>query len=192
MTTAPPSGGGRFSVRDTARLYARYTARSDIRPWTAADLDNTERAAHLNLLLHWVDYLNTTYTWTDAHLIPPCWPLHPGLERELTTLYWTYYEAFETEQATGGAAQVWHDRYLPGFTHRMPGWVSAECRLGRHVPRPAAEALDRSTSEQTRTKTHRALHTAAADTLQRPCVPLPAPPPSLFTDHYPDETTGQP
>ena len=123
-----------ITEQDVGRLYGRYTARTDIPPWTTADLTTRERAAHLDLLLQWVDYLNTTYTWTAAHLIPPCWPVHPGLERELTTLYWTHYEAFETEQATPDAAQVWHDRYRPGFHSRLATWISPECQLGKHQP----------------------------------------------------------
>jgi hypothetical protein len=167
----------RFHAAHAARIYDRYTARNDIRPWTAADLDTAERTAHLDLLLQWADYLNTTYTWTDDHLIPPCWPVHPGLERELTTLYWTYYEAFETEHSTPAAAQIWHDRYLPGFHTRLATWTTPECRQGKHQPRPAADLLHHYTDDPIRDKTHTALSTAANNAHHRPPVPPPPPTP---------------
>lgn len=165
-----------FRECDQASLYFRHLARSELPPWSATDLTTAEAAAHLDLLLHWTDYLNATYAWHHTHLVPPCWPLHPGLERELTTLYWTYYEAFETQPASASAAQVWHDRYLPGFHTRLTTWTTPDCRQGNHQPRPTTEALHQQTIEPTRTKTHHAIHAALTELHQRPDVPMPPPP----------------
>jgi hypothetical protein len=174
-----------FTESDVTRLYTRHLARNDLPPWTATDLDTTERAAHLDLLLQWTDYLNATYTWHPTQLIPPCWPLHPALERELTTLYWTYYEAFETQPASASAAQVWHDRYLPGFHTRLATWTTPDCQQGHHQPRPTTDLLHTHTTNPTRQKTRDALPTALTETLQRPEVPLP-PPASADTPYIHD------
>jgi hypothetical protein len=174
-----------FTEADLAGLYRRHLARSELPPWSATDLTTTEHAAHLTLLLDWSDYLNHTYAWRPTHLIPPCWPLHPALERELTTLYWTYYEAFETPPASASAAQVWHDRYLPGFHARLPTWTHPECHHGNHQPRPTTDLLHHHTNEPTRTKTRTAIHTALTDSHLRPDIPLPPPPttPPAATPH---------
>jgi hypothetical protein len=161
-----------FTEADLAHLYARHLSRTEPPPWTAADLDPAERAAHLDLLLQWVDHLNATYAWHPAQLIPPCWPLHPGLQRELTTLYWTYYEAFETPPTSPSAAQVWHDRYLPGFQSRLPAWTTSQCQQGNHQPHPAADLLHRNSTDPTRAMTREALSTARTDCIERPAVPL--------------------
>jgi hypothetical protein len=180
LLTDPTNHGAapiHFAEADLARLYERYTAKNDIRPWTSTGLTTRERAAHLDLIMSWVDFLNATYTWTESQIIPPCWPVHPTLERELTTLYWTYYEAFEAEWATAPAAQVWHDRYLTGFHARLTYWTTVECRQGNHKARPGAELLRRQHEPTVRNKTRTALTTALTDTLNRPHPPAPPEPP---------------
>lgn len=122
-----------------------------------------------------MDYLNATYTWRPEQLIPPCWPLHPALERELTTAYWTYYEAFETPHSSASAAQVWHDRYLPGLHARLTAWTTPDCRNGNHHPRLVSDLLREHTTDPLRAKTLDALRSTFAATHDAVRPPLPPP-----------------
>ena len=81
----------------------------------------------------WVSWWNASYAPLQTkNQIPPCWGLHGGLAAEIATLYHTWRRAFHDAKATAEAAQTWHDRWLPGFLHRMELWCSDECRRGQH------------------------------------------------------------
>ena len=84
----------------------------------------------------WVRWWNENYRPTrSADRIPECWREHPGLMAEVLTLHATWQAAFADSEAEATAAQNWHDRWLPGFLHRMRTWVEQTCLQGEHRDR---------------------------------------------------------
>ena len=84
----------------------------------------------------WVSWFNENYDPTQKkNRIPECWALHGGLAAEIATLYHSWRRAFLHPKARPDDAQQWHDRWLPGFLHRMDTWCTDECRRGAHRDR---------------------------------------------------------
>jgi hypothetical protein len=108
----------------------------DRNAWNWVDREGQDAAALSGLLEEFVDYFNGRYAWTTEQTIPPCWALHGALVEEITTLMWSRWAAFESDDADPTAAQVWHTYYLPGFLTRVTMWLgghgAAECRSGNH------------------------------------------------------------
>jgi hypothetical protein len=77
-----------------------------------------------------VDYFNARYAWTTEHTIPPCRALHSALIEEITTLIWSRWAAFQSDEADPTTAHVRHTYYLPGFLTRVTTWLG-----GHGVPR---------------------------------------------------------
>lgn len=92
----------------------------------------------VDVLPAWVAWYNLRYA-PQAHTnrIPYCWEQHGGLAAEISTLVAAWQRAFDDAKANTDAAQMWHDRWLPGFLQRMRQWVPADCFDGNHRdPRP--------------------------------------------------------
>lgn len=110
----------------------------DGNPWNWVGRVSSEAKLLGAIAEEFVEYFNARYAWTTDHLIPPCWPLHGALVEEITTLMWSRWSAFQSDEATPEAAQAWHTYYLPGFQARINLWlgshVAAECRAGNHEP----------------------------------------------------------
>jgi hypothetical protein len=104
--------------------------------WNWVKREGRDAAALAGLVEEFVEYFNARYAWTTEHLIPPCWTLHGALIEEITTLMWSRWSAFESEDGTPEAAETWHTYYLPGFLARVNSWLgnhaAAECRSGNH------------------------------------------------------------
>jgi hypothetical protein len=104
--------------------------------WNWVDRHGQDAAALSGLLGEFIEYFNARYAWTTEHLIPRCWALHGALIEEITTLMWSRWSAFESQDATPEAAEAWHTYYLPGFLARVNMWLgshaAAECRAGNH------------------------------------------------------------
>ena len=64
--------------------------------------------------------------------IPYCWAEHGGLAAEIATLAFSWQRAFNDVKANYDAAQMWHDRWLPGFQQRMRQWIPTDCFDGTH------------------------------------------------------------
>ncbi|GAA2062015.1 hypothetical protein GCM10009839_86370 [Catenulispora yoronensis] len=119
----------------TAALFARLGDEQAAPPWSWTELPGDEAAALMDLLAAFVEDYNLRYAWAPGQLIPPCWPAHGSILEELTTLWWSRYLAFDAPGARIADAQAWHDRWLPGFLQRLPGWMEGTrptCTTGKH------------------------------------------------------------
>lgn len=104
-------------------------------PWTWSILTKTEAAALEVVVAQFVESYNEVHATAPRHLIPPCWPHHPGLAVELAALAWTWYAAHVDPAATAHQVAEYYERYLPGFRNRMNdmlGRSPMECRQGNH------------------------------------------------------------
>ncbi|MBA8792857.1 hypothetical protein FHX74_000451 [Friedmanniella endophytica] len=82
----------------------------------------------VDVLPTWVAWFNLRYAPLDQNKrIPYCWQEHPGLAAEIATLAVSWQRAFHDAKANSDAAQMWHDRWLPGFQQRMHLWIPANC-----------------------------------------------------------------
>jgi len=87
----------------------------------------------VDILPTWVAWWNLRYGPQEhTKRIPYCWEQHGGLAAEIATLAHTWQRAFDDVKANSDAAQMWHDRWLPGFLQRMRQWVPADCFDGAH------------------------------------------------------------
>jgi hypothetical protein len=96
---------------------------------------------NVDVLRTWVAWFNLRYAPQEhAKRIPYCWEQHGGLAAEIATVAFAWQKAFDDVKANTDAAQMWHDRWLPGFLQRMKGWAPADCFDGSHRDTPARSA----------------------------------------------------
>ena len=89
----------------------------------------------VDVLPTWVAWFNQRYAPQEhTKRIPYCWEEHGGLAAEIATLAVAWQRAFADVKANSDAAQMWHDRWLPGFLQRLRQWVPASCFDGNHKP----------------------------------------------------------
>ena len=87
----------------------------------------------VDVLPTWVGWFNLRYAPQEhSKRIPYCWEQHGGLAAEIATLAYAWQKAFNDVKANSDAAQMWHDRWMPGFLQRMRTWVPADCFDGTH------------------------------------------------------------
>ena len=87
----------------------------------------------VDVLPTWVAWFNLRYAPLDStKQIPYCWAEHGGLAAEVATLAYSWQKAFNDVKANHDAAQMWHDRWLPGFLQRMRTWAPGGCFDGSH------------------------------------------------------------
>ena len=101
---------------------------------------------NVDVLQTWVAWFNLRYAPLEHHKqIPYCWQEHGGLAAEIATIVHAWRRAFNDAKANTDGAQMWHDRWLPGFLLRMRTWVPADCFDGSHrefrFPNSAAAGL---------------------------------------------------
>ena len=107
------------------------------RPWEPANCPDDLREA----VWEWCDqvaaWLNREYVWRPTQIIPPCWPRHPHLARELAVLSILRWNA---EQATTpDVLEEWNRYAYPMFCERMLDRLGENsCRTGKHTDWPAA------------------------------------------------------
>jgi len=111
------------------------------RPWDPASCPDALREA----IWWWCDevaaWLNHEYVWRPTAMIPPCWPFHRHIARELAVLAIGRWNAAET--LTPEAAEEWHRYSLPMFCTRMTDRLGESgCRTGTHVDWPAEGRYD--------------------------------------------------
>jgi hypothetical protein len=105
------------------------------RPWALNSLTESQAREVLEQLDRFVTHYNSTYAVRDVELILGCWPAHPGLVHELASLYGSWVVAFQSGLSSADLTSIWHDRWLPGFQHRLVKWQGAtteRCRPGLH------------------------------------------------------------
>lgn len=106
------------------------------RPWDPARCPGKLRAAVWAWCDAVADWINHEYAWRPTQMIPPCWPRHAHIARELPVLACQRWSA---EQATNyDLVDDWHRYALPLFCERMFGRLGeSTCRTGKHVDWPA-------------------------------------------------------
>ena len=67
-------------------------------------------------LAAFVTWLNSQHAWYSADHTPACWPEHPGLVRELSTLAALRYQAGEATDPV--PLEEWHRYALPSYLDR--------------------------------------------------------------------------
>lgn len=93
----------------------------------------------VDVLRTWVAWWNLRYAPIQhTARIPDCWEQHGGLAAEIATLVHTWQRAFNDAKANTDLAQMWHDRWLPGFLQRMHTWAPADCFDDDHKGVPGA------------------------------------------------------
>jgi len=120
---------------------ARVEEADDLdRPWDLATLSGQLR----QMLWLWcddvVDWINRSYAWRPAQLIPACWPRHPHIAAELPAVACQRYSAARAFSAD--ELDRWHRETLPGFLDRMADRLGDGCRSGAHADWPAAARHD--------------------------------------------------
>lgn len=104
----------------------------------------------VDVLPTWVAWFNLRYAPQEhGKRIPYCWEEHGGLAAEIATLAVAWQRAFADVKANSDAAQMWHDRWLPGFLQRLHQWVPADCFDGAHKQDRAARRRSPSEAEVT-------------------------------------------
>jgi hypothetical protein len=99
-------------------------------PWCYHEPPPTK---NVDVLPTWVAWWNLRYAPQEhTKRIPYCWEQHGGLAAEIATLAYGWQKAFNDVKANSDAAQMWHDRWLPGFLQRMRYWAPADCFDGTH------------------------------------------------------------
>ncbi|GLZ28133.1 hypothetical protein Lesp02_03230 [Lentzea sp. NBRC 105346] len=139
--TDDPLAGEPFTTADTRALITLYQAATPPNtlrrtPWTWAALKKDQAAVLARVVREWVHFYNRVHAVTVKELIPPCWPLHPGLAHELAVLVWAYYHAHHDPKATPLIAVDYHARYLASFRTRLDHMLGRDphsCRAGEHT-----------------------------------------------------------
>jgi hypothetical protein len=106
------------------------------RPWDPARCSTRLRAELWPWLDDVVGWLNHTYVWRTADVIPGCWPMHPHIAAELAVLACMRVAAGEA--LTPHALEEWHRYALPGFLTRLVDRLGPGCSPGRHTAWPAS------------------------------------------------------
>ena len=115
--------------------------------WSWRELGDQGSEELWNELTDWVGWIRHRYP--VAKKVPPCWPEHPEVVEELTSLWLAWQGAYEQPDASLTAAAEWHDRWLPGLLHRLEHGPHAVDCVGIHNPRPATAygAIDQRPSQ---------------------------------------------
>jgi|SRR5579859_2648425 len=78
--------------------------------------------------------------------LPPCWPAHDAVVRELYWLYWDWETWATSGQGRSRDAADWHDRWLPGVIARITPLLADCAAAPEHVKprynRPEHPALN--------------------------------------------------
>ena len=163
------------------------------RPWDPATCTDPELR---NQLWAWLDefvlWLNHEHSWDLASTVPPCWPHHPHLVRELAVL------ADQRRRAalalSSDPLEDWHRYALPAFVDRMRVRMRNHCEEG-HQPWPGRSRFVKATS-QTQRREREDRYVEDLDAAERPRRAQRAAPPSpprltIVDGHTVDTATGE-
>ena len=118
------------------------------RPWDPATCRHPDLRAEVWAWLDAVvEWINHEHVWDATAVIPPCWPRHPHLVRELAVLADQRRRAGAT--LTSDMLEDWHRSTLPGFLDRMRARLRNHCDEG-HQAWPAKGRHTRHTDEASR------------------------------------------
>jgi hypothetical protein len=107
------------------------------RPWEPSTCEPYLR----DMIWQWCDrvaiWLNHEYAWRPGQMIPPCWPRHPHIARELPLLALLRWDAQTATTST--QIEEWSRVTYPEFHKRMLERLGESgCRIGKHIDWPAA------------------------------------------------------
>lgn len=133
--------GVRVGDNDTiAELGGPEAVYSLPRPWDPATCPPTLREQ----VWEWVEevaaWVNHEYAWRSTTLIPPCWPQHPHLARELPVLACLRHAA--AEAFSPDLLEDWHRYTLPTFFERAGARLGDGGCRGGHTDWPGAGRYD--------------------------------------------------
>lgn len=106
-------------------------------PWSWDSLTPELTAAQSRALVAWVLDYNENFVVRSSHLIPQCWPIHPGLAREIAATYSHWMAVFHHPKAQPSDGTYFYDRILPPFQERIVRWLgphAERCQGGSHDP----------------------------------------------------------
>jgi len=129
------------------------------RPWEPDTCGTLLRSSVWTWCLEVAAWVNHEYGWRPEHMIPPCWPLHPHIARELpvlAVLRWIAHNSAEPVKL-----EEWHRDRLPGFLTRMADRLGDSCGNGAHQDWPAAGRYDAYTGVQATDAVERIIATDA-------------------------------
>lgn len=115
-------------------------------PWSWDSLAPELTGALSRALVDWVLDYNDNFVTRSVHLIPMCWPVHPGLAREIAAMYAHWMRAFHHANATAFDATSFYDKTLPSFQTRIAGWLGPhpeKCQGGEHDPQWDQDVAER-------------------------------------------------
>ena len=106
------------------------------RPWEPATCPSDLREC----VWLWCDqvaaWINHEFAWRPTQLIPPCWPRHAHIARELPVLAILRWGAEESRAPE--PLEEWHRYTFPMFCDRLANRLGESgCRIGKHIDRPA-------------------------------------------------------
>lgn len=117
------------------------------RPWDPATCPNELREAVWSWCDSVAEWLNHEYAWRPTQMIPPCWPHHAHIARELpilACLRWSAEESISPEPT-----EEWHRYTFPMFCERLFARLGeSPCRTGKHIDWPAESRYASYTGEQ--------------------------------------------
>lgn len=161
------------------------TGRIDIgsipRPWDPATCPDDLRGDLWLWLDAVADWINATYIWSTRG-IPPCWPEHPHIAKELASIAAFYVGAGDSLNVS--AMEEWHRYTLPMFLSRLTERLgSGGCSSGSHTVPAAAKARASYHGPEAVRSRHRAFDSDVSDPGGTGTAPLPAlPAPAVGPD----------
>jgi hypothetical protein len=128
------------------------------RPWDPASCPDELREAIWEWCSDIAAWLNHEYIWRPTQMIPPCWPDHPHLARELAVLAilrWNAHESTAPEPM-----EEWHRYSFPMFCDRMISRLGESgCRTAKHVDWPAEGRYAAFISDENTTNRNHVIYT---------------------------------
>jgi hypothetical protein len=117
---------GRDVEPATPRLPRAWAARATPEDWSQ--------------LADWVDWLTGTYSLRERHLVPGCWPAHPGVVEDLAALHAAWRHAMLTDQAARDSGSdtgtYWHQHHLFPALERVRALYATHDCIDTHHPEP--------------------------------------------------------
>jgi hypothetical protein len=105
------------------------------RPWAARATPED-----WSQLTDWVDWLISSYSLRERHLVPGCWQAHPGAVEDLAALHAAWRHAMLAEEAardTGSdTGTYWHQHHLFPALDRIRALYATHDCIDTHHPEP--------------------------------------------------------
>lgn len=138
------------AVTRLSQLVANLAHHADAPPgpsiWAWENLTAEQAATQWEELTQWLAWLTARYPRALRDL-PPCWHLHTDAVEELGALWAAWLAAYHGADDPTDKPITWHDRWLPGTTHRLlgpTGTLTPCARNHTHTP-PSPAPRDQHT-----------------------------------------------